>query len=52
MDPRELTTDINKAMQFETREEAEAYAREHGLTNVAVIQVAEDPETGNLQRTQ
>jgi len=50
--PEDFSTDINDAMVFETKEEAEACAREHGLENVQVLQVAEGSKTGDVKRIQ
>jgi len=56
MDTKKFSSDINDAMVFETREEAEAYIREHELEfagrNIEVIQVADSSVTGNVQRIQ
>jgi hypothetical protein len=47
-----FSKDINDAMVFETREEAEAYMREHGMEGVEVIPVADGSKTGDVRRVQ
>ena len=51
-DRTNISTDINDALVFETREEAEAYMREHGLKGFEVMAVAEGSETGDVKRIQ
>jgi|HubBroStandDraft_4_1064222.scaffolds.fasta_scaffold94397_5 hypothetical protein len=51
-DPKNFSKDINDALVFETREEAEAYMREHGIEGVEVMAVAEGSVTGDVKRIQ
>jgi hypothetical protein len=51
-DPKHFSKDINDAMVFDTREEAEACMREHGLTGAEVMPVADESKTGDVKRIQ
>ena len=52
MTDKNLSEDINDAMVFDTREEAEAYIREHGIKGAEVMPVADESKTGDVRRVQ